>query len=469
MNGVIMKSFNRRDFLKTAAISGIGLTMAPSFAKADEKIKFQRSKPNGKVNIAFIGVGLRGRDHIDNIAKRKDVEITAICDLDKNALEETQKILRDHSRKEAATYTGDEYAFMKLLERDDVDGVIIATPWLWHTRMAVAAMKAGKFPGIEVSAANTIDECWDLVNTSEETGIPCMLLENVCFAREAMAVLKMIREGVWGELVHATCGYRHDLREVKFNDGKQPYGGGVEFGDKGFSEAKWRTKHSLLRNGDIYPTHGIGPVAEWFDINRGNRFVSLTSTATKSIGLHNYIVNHPKGGEDHPNAKLEWKLGDIITSVIKTAKDETLIVTHDTNLPRPYSWGFTMHSEKGVWDGQFEGKRFYLEGKSKPHTWTEGDEYDNLMKSYDHPLWWKEEEEAEGAGHGGIDYFTDKAFVDSVKNMVQPPIDVYDAAAWSAITPLSEASIASNSSPQFFPDFTRGRWMTNKRIFGLTD
>ncbi len=462
-----MKSFNRRDFLKTAALTGASLAMSPSLKFAEPKVRFQRSKPGGKVNISFIGVGLRGRSHVANIAKRDDVTITAICDLDPDAIAKTQKILRDHSRKEADVYTGDDFAFMKLLDRDDVDGVVISTPWLWHTRMAVASMKAGKYPGIEVSAANTLEECWDLVNTSEETGVPCMLLENVCFARESMAVLRMIREGVFGELVHATCGYRHDLRHVKFNNGKEPYGKGVEFGKKGFSEAKWRTEHSLKRNADVYPTHGIGPVAGWFNINRGNRFFSLTATATKSIGLHNYIVNHPKGGKDHPNAKLEWKLGDIITSVIKTTNDESIIVTHDTNLPRPYSWGFTLHAAKGVWNGQFEGRRVYIEGKSEPHTWTEGEEYNKLMKKYDHPSWVAEEKKAKDTGHGGIDYFTAKAFVESVKNMVQPPIDVYDAAAWSAITPLSEASIASNSSPQFFPDFTRGRWLTNKPIFAV--
>lgn len=462
-----MKSFNRRDFLKTATLSGVGLAFAPGLNFSESKVRFQRSKPGGKVNIAFIGVGLRGRNHVNVSAKRNDVEITAICDTDPEAISKTQEILRNHSKKEATVYTGDDYAFLKLLDREDVDGVVISTPWLWHTRMAVASMKAGKYPGLEVSAANTLEECWDLVNTSEETGIPLMLLENVCFAKEAMATLKMVREGVFGELVHATCGYRHDLRQVKFNDGKQPYGGGVEFGDKAISEARWRTEHSLKRNADVYPTHGIGPVANWMNIDRGNRFVSLTSTATKSIGLHNYIVNHPKGGEDHPNAKLKWKLGDIITSVIKTANNESIVLTHDTNLPRPYSWGFTLHGANGVWCGQFEGRRIYIEGKSKSHQWEEGLDYDKYMNKYNHKWWVEEEAKAKDAGHGGIDYFTIKAFVESVKNMAQPPIDVYDAAAWSAITPLSEASIASNSSPQFFPDFTRGRWIKNKPIFGL--
>lgn len=455
-----MGSLNRRDFLKTATIAGAGIAIAPNIISANPKVRFQRSKPNGKLNIAFIGVGGRGRGHLKNVSNYDDVEITAICDVDPEAIPKAQKILRDYSRKEAEVYTGDDYAFMKMLEREDIDGVIIATPWLWHTSMAVAAMRAGKYPGVEVSAANTIEECWDLVNTSEETGVPCMILENVCFAREALAALKMVREGLFGEIVHSTCGYQHDLRGVKFNPG-------VEFGKDAKGEARWRTEHSLKRNGDLYPTHGVGPVATWFDINRGNKFASITSVATKSTSLHNYIVNHPKGGKDHPNAKLEWQLGDIVTSTIKTANGETIIISHDTNLPRPYSWGFTLHGNEGVWGGEYEGRRIYIEGKSPQHQWETGAEYDKYFQKFDHKMWKEEAAKAEGAGHGGIDFFTIKSFLESVRAEVQPPLDVYDAAAWSAITPLSEVSVASNGAPQFFPDFTRGKWMTNKPIFGL--
>ncbi|MCF6222472.1 MAG: Gfo/Idh/MocA family oxidoreductase [Flavobacteriaceae bacterium] len=450
----------RRDFIKKISVAGAGMALAPNIISASEKIQFSRVKPNGKLNIAFIGVGGRGRSHLKNVCQYKDVEITAFCDIDPEAVTKSQKILRDHSRKEAEVYTGDDHAYLKMLERDDIDGVIISSPWLWHTPMAIAAMRAGKYTGIEVSAANTIEECWDLVNTSEETDVPCMILENVCYARESMAVLKMVREGLFGEIVHATCGYKHDLRHIKFDPG-------VEFGKNAKGEARWRTEHSLKRNGDIYPTHGVGPVATWFDINRGNRFVSITSVATKSTGLHQYIINHPQGGEDHPNAKLKWKLGDIVTSTIKTANGETIVISHDTNLPRPYSWGFELHGNKGVWGGEYEGRRIYIEGKSEQHQWEIGKDYDKYFKKFDHKLWKEEEAKAKGAGHGGIDYFTIKQFIESVKNEVQPPIDVYDAAAWSAITPLSEASIASNGSPQFFPDFTRGKWMTNKPIFGL--
>jgi len=455
-----MESLNRRKFIKTAAVAGAGMAIAPNIVSANKNMRFQRVKPNGNINVAFIGVGGRGRSHLKNVAQYKDIDITAICDVDPEAIDKSQKILRDHSRKEAKVYTGDGQAFIKLLEREDIDGVIIATPWLWHTPMAVAAMRAGKYTGVEVSAANTIEECWDLVNTSEETGVPCMILENVCYAREALAALKMVREGLFGEILHATCGYKHDLRGVKFNPG-------VEFGKDAHGEARWRTEHSLKRNGDIYPTHGIGPVATWFDINRGNRFSSITSVATKATGLHKYIVDHPKGGENHPNAKLKWKLGDIVTSTIKTANGETIVISHDTNLPRPYSWGFELHGNKGVWGGEYEGRRIYIEGRSPEHKWETGADYDKYFTKFDHNLWKVEEQKAKNAGHGGIDYFTIKAFVESVRNQVQPPIDVYDAAAWSAITPLSEASIASNGAPQMFPDFTRGKWMTNKPIFGL--
>ncbi len=318
--------------------------------------------------------------------------------------------------------------------------------------MAVDAMKAGKYTGLEVSAANTLEECWDLVNTHEATGSHLMILENVNYRRDVMAVLNMVRQNVFGELVHFRCGYQHDLRFVKLNDGKTPYGKGVEFGEKGISESKWRTQHSVLRNGDVYPTHGVGPIATMCDINRGNRFVSLTSNATKAIGLHNYIVKH--GGEDHPNAKVKFKQGDVITTTIETAKGETIIVTHDCNLPRPYSLGFRVQGANGLWE--VDGNRIYIEGKSDPHRWDAADEW---LKKYDHPLWQKYGEYAAGSGHGGMDFFVLNAFVESAKQNIAPPLDAYDAAAWSAITPLSEASIENNGAPQDFPDFTRGMWV----------
>jgi predicted dehydrogenase len=327
--------------------------------------------------------------------------------------------------------------------------------------MAVACMKSGKYAGVEVSAANTIEECWDMVNAYESTRVPVMILENVCYRRDVMAVLNMVRQGIFGEVEYAHCGYEHDLREVKF----QP---GVEFGEKGVHEARWRTQHSVRQNADLYPTHGLGPIATMMDINRGNRFLSISSSATKSRGLHNYIMDN--GGANHPNASVQFKLGDIITSVITTYNGENIVVMHDTNLPRPYSLSFRIQGTKGLWRGEGggeyddAGQQMYIEGISKPHTWDNAGEW---LKKYDHPLWTKFTQDAEGSGHGGMDFFVDRAFVEIVKRGEEAPLDAYDAAAWSSVTPLSERSIAQGGEVQEFPDFTRGMWINRKPVFAL--
>lgn len=424
---------------------------------------FQKTE---KARIAFIGLGLRGCNHLNNLLQRDDVIIPAICDIDPARIAIAQKMITDKGLPKAMVFKEHEYSYRFLLEQKDIDGVIISTPWLWHTPMAVDAMKAGKYAGIEVSAATTMAECWDLVDTYEETGIPVMILENVCYRRDVMAVLNMVRQGLFGELLHARCGYQHDLREVKFNDGKKPYGGGVEFGEKAISEAAWRTQHSLKRNADLYPTHGLGPVAAMMNINRGNRFTRISSFATKARGLKNYIENHPAGGKDHPNAKLDWKLGDVITSTIETAMGETIIVTHDCNSPRPYSLGFRVQGTKGLTEFDYHTQRIYVEGISEPHSW---EEFDSYLQKYDHPLWQKYGSFAEGSGHGGMDFFVDNAFVEIVKRKAEAPLDAYDAAAWSAVTPLSEMSIAAGGETQDFPDFTRGKWIARKTNFALSD
>ena len=398
---------------------------------------------------------LRGTNHLNNALNRKDINITAVCDIDPNRIEIALGKIKDAGFAKPKVYGNSDYDYRNLLDLKEVDAVIISTPWLWHTKMAVDTMRAGKYTGLEVSAANTLEECWDLVNTHEATGSHLMILENVNYRRDVLAVLNMVKQNVFGELVHFRCGYQHDLRFVKLNDGKTAYGKGVEFGEKGISESAWRTQHSLLRNADVYPTHGAGPIAAMCDVNRGNRFTSLTSNATKSIGLHNYIVNN--GGENHPNAKLKFKQGDVITSTIETANGETIIVTHDCNLPRPYSLGFRVQGANGLWE--VDGNRIYIEGKSEPHQWDVADEW---LQKYDHPLWKKYGDHATGAGHGGMDFFVLNAFVESAKQNIAPPMDAYDAAAWSAITPLSELSIENNGEPQDFPDFTRGMWVKRK-------
>ena len=446
----------RRKFIAKSLVYSSGAAFLPHLAKL-------QSIQQTKVRLGFIGVGLRGRDHLGMALYRDDVEIVAICDIDPNAILQAQKLITDKGRKPAAEYQKGDHDFENLAKRTDIDGVVIATPWEWHVPMALEVMKQGKYAGVEVSATVTLQESWDLVNMFEKTGSHCMILENVCYRRDVMATLNMVRQGMFGSLSHVQCGYQHDLREVKFNNGKQAYGGGVEFGSKGFSEAKWRTQHSIDRNGDLYPTHGLGPVAEILNINRGNQFAYLTSMASPAMGLHQYIED--KGGKDHPNAKVNFKCGDVVQTMIKCHNGETILITHDTNLPRPYSLGFRVQGTKGIWTE--DNKSIYLEGVSpKQHRW---EDFKPYQEKYDHPLWKAHAADAENAGHGGIDYFVLRAFIESIKNQVAPPIDVYDAAAWSAISPLSEESIAKGSAPIQIPDFTRGKWKTNKPIFALNE
>ncbi|WP_420149529.1 Gfo/Idh/MocA family protein [Spirosoma sp.] len=442
---------DRRNFLKSSAVALTASALLPEYSFG------QQAK---KARMAFIGVGLRGREHVKNTLLFPEAEIVAICDIDPKAIEATQALIKKAGRKEAVVYGKNERDYENMVKRDDIDGIVIATPWEWHVPMAVASMKAGKYAGVEVSATVTLQESWDLVNTFEQTGSHCMILENVCYRRDVMAVLNMVRQGLFGELTHLECGYEHDLRNIKFNNG-QGRGTGVEFGEKAFSEARWRTQHSINRNGDLYPTHGLGPVAEMININRGNQFLYLTSMASKGIGLHKYIVDN--GGPNHPNAKVNFKLGDVVQTMIKCANGETILITHDTNLPRPYSLGFRVQGANGLW--MDDGNQIYIEKQSpKPHTWESDEEY---MKKYDHVFWQQSGKDAEGAGHGGMDYFVIRDFIRSVQNRTAPPIDVYDAAAWSAISPLSEQSVAKKSASVEIPDFTKGKWKTRKPVFAL--
>jgi len=445
-----MSPLDRRDFVKTGATAAVGASLVPSPVLA----RRPRTGSADRLRLGFIGVGGRGSWLLGLALSRDDCDVTAVCDIVPEKAQRSADAAREAGRSEPALYTAGEDDWRNLIVRDDVDAVIIATPWLWHTLMAVGAMEAGKAVGVEVPAATTVEDCWDLVRTHERTGMPCMMMENVCYRRDVMAVLRMVREGMFGELVHCHGGYQHDLRAVKFNPG-------AEFGPGSNGEAVWRTDHSIHRNGELYPTHGIGPVANWLDINRGNRFVQLTSTATKARGLHEHIV--AVGGEDHPNADVRFKLGDVVTTVITTANGESVILSHDTNLPRPYSLNFRVQGTRGLW--MVDNRSIYLEGVSpEPHRW---EPFETYQTQYEHPLWQKYAIDAEGGGHGGMDFFVMHAFVESVKRGHPTPLDVYDAAAWSVIGPLSERSIAMGNHPVAFPDFTGGIWATRTPLFAL--
>lgn len=442
--------------MRNTALAASALSMLPSSSL------FSRDQ-QPKARLGFIGVGLRGQNHLDLALRRSDVEVVAICDVQQRMIDASLALIKKAGKRAPLVVNAGPYGYRKLLDNADIDAVIIATPWEWHTVMCLDAMNAKKYVGSEVITGMTIEECWQLVHASERTGMPLMMLENVCYRRDVMAVLNMVRQNIFGEIVHLQGGYQHDLREIKFNDGKQAQGGGVEFGEKGFSEAQWRTQHSVHRNGDLYPTHGIGPVAMMIDINRGNRFTELVSYASKARGLHQYVVEH--GGENHPNAKVEFKLGDVVTTMIKCANGETILLQHDTNLPRPYSLGFRVQGTKGIWMDL--NQSIYIEGQSKKaHAWEDTEAW---FDKYDHPLWKKYGGDAAGAGHGGMDWFVLNAFIESVKRRIPTPQDVYDAVAWSAITPLSETSIRLGGETVDFPDFTQGKWMYRKNNFALDD
>tara|TARA_Y100000994_G_scaffold64613_1_gene52590 strand:+ start:4 stop:1350 length:1347 start_codon:yes stop_codon:yes gene_type:complete len=447
---------NRRSFLKKTAILGLGTMLMPNLAFTNSFL----SQKGQKIRVGLIGVGLRGRSSLNLLLKRDDVIVHSICDIDQIAIDASKALFKKHNKTQPKIFKKHENSYQDLLAQKKIDAVIISTPWRWHFKMAIDAMKAGKYTGMEVGGALNTQECWDLVNTHEETGTHLFVLENVCYRRDVMAVLNMVRKNVFGELIHMECGYQHDLRFVKFNDGKQVYAPGAEFGEKALSEAKWRTQHSVDRNGDLYPTHGFGPVAQMLNINTGNQCDYLTSTATKSRGLHEYIVK--QGGKNHPNADVEFKLGDVITTVIKTLNGETITLKHDTNLPRPYSLGFRVQGTKGIW--MDINNSIFIEDRSPGHDWEPDNQY---MKEYDHPLWTKYEHLAEGAGHGGMDWFIMNSFVESVKNNTPAPLDVYDCATMRVITPLSENSIKNGGSPQKFPDFTRGKWKNRSNKFCL--
>lgn len=456
--------YNRRDFLKQTALAGAGMVLLPS------ALTGATNNDVVKVRIGMIAVGLRGQLHLSEMLKRNDVEVVAMADPDKQMMAMAQKLVKEFGKKAPVEYSNGKYDYKNLLKRDDIDAVIVSSPWEWHLAHGVDAMNAGKIVGMEVCGAIKLQDCWDFVNTSEKTKVPIMPLENVCYRRDIMAVHNMVTKGMFGEILHLQGGYQHDLRGVLFNDGVTPYNSGAEFGEKGYSEARWRTQHYINRNGENYPTHSLGPVGTMIHLNRGNLVTSLSSVASKARGLNRYVAEHPKGGITHPNARIKFKQGDIVTTQLQTANGETIVLTLDTCSPRPYNLGFRVQGTNGLWqdhhEGEFEKGMIHIDKVSEKHIW---DNPKKFMDDYDHPLWKRYENNAANSGHGGMDFFVDNAFIECIKRKTPFPLDVYDLATWYAITPLSEKSIAEGGSLQKIPDFTRGKWQTRKPIFGLTN
>jgi hypothetical protein len=278
---------DRRDFIKAGSLTAaVGILPSGSlFAVGDQ----------APIRLGVIGVGLRGRSHIELGLRRDDVTIVAICDIQEDSLARCREQFKKTNKNLPTEYKGSIDAYKRMLDKEKLDAVIIATPWQFHHTQSIDSMNAGVYVGCEVIAGLSLDEHWDIVNTSEKTGIPYMCLENVAYRRDVMAVLNMVRQGLFGELVHLEGGYQHDLREVLFNDGKKPYGGGVEFGEKGYSEAQWRTQFNIDVDGDLYPTHGLGPVMNWANINHGNRITNVVSFSSKARGLADYVEKKVTG------------------------------------------------------------------------------------------------------------------------------------------------------------------------------
>lgn len=444
-------SFNRRSFLKNSAIAGLGISLANiPFESNSEDFHLEGTAPfprafkkHSKVRMAFIGVGGMGTAHVRNFVKIPNVEVKGICDIVEERAVRAQNICYDAGLGKPELYTNDENDYKRLCQRDDIDLIYIATPWKWHVPMCMEAMENGKHAATEVPAALTIEECWMLVEESEKTGLHCIMMENCNYDKTEMIILNMVKQGLLGELVHAQCGYLHDLRAVKHDMN---------------GEGVWRRHHSMVRNGDLYPTHGLAPIAQCMDINRGNQFDYLVAFASKSRGLHEYAVE--RFGQESDQALEVFTLGDVVTTMIKTMHDETIIVTHDTSLPRPYSRDIFVQGTEGV-VRKYPTPKIFIEGKSPAHRWEELSIYKD---EYYHPLWKKLEKESKGAGHGGMDFLEDYRLIDAMVKGRPPDMDVYDAAAISSITALSEKSINAKGMPQKCPDFTRGMWKTPREL-----
>ncbi len=388
------------------------------------------------VRIACAGLSGRGKGQMSEMLSIPGVVVPAVCDLYEDRAEEAADLVEEKTGVRPAVYLDHK----KMLAEEVPDALLCCSTWITHGRIAVDAMRAGCDVAIEVGGAASMEECWRMVRAGEETGKFCMLLENCCYDRKEMALFRMAREGVFGEIVHCEGGYRHDLRD------EIAYGKEYRHG---------RLKNFIARNGELYPTHQLGPIAKLLRINRGNRFLTVSSVASKARGLHEFILREK--GSDYYLANQSFNQGDIVDTTITCANGETIHLVHDCTLPRPYSRNYSIQGVWGVYRESPFQDAIYLDNVSPRHDW---EPFDPYLEKYEHPLWKSYSEEGIHAnGHGGMDYLVLSAFVDAVQNQTPPPIDVYDTAAWMSITALSEQSVAMGGAPVPVPDFTSGLWV----------
>ena len=409
-----------------------------------------RNKAKRVVKLGLVGLGPRGETLTAALnGLEHEIQIVAICDVKQAMIDKMLGIYKKNGKEAPRTYTD----YRDLIADSEVEGVLVPTSWNSHLAIAAEAMFAGKYAGIEVGGASSIEELWQLVHAAEKTGVSCMMLENCCYGRNELMVMNMVRQGLFGELVYAEGGYEHDISSMGY---------GLERGHE-------RAIHNYNRCCDLYPTHQLGPIAKTFDINRGNRFMSLTSSATKQCGFNLKAVE--KYGHGTKWGDVKFRNGDVVTTVIKCARGENITLTHSVSLPRPYSRHARIQGTLGIWSEDCHG--IYIEGISKKdwpldiagnpylvHYW---DPVDKFYKKYEHPIWRQYLKDGVFGGHGGMDALVLRAFADAIREGKPTPIDVYDVAAWMATTTLSEQSIALGSMPVAYPDFTNGKWMTRGR------
>ncbi len=451
-------SKHRRDFLKLAGLGLAGATL-PNFSQAEpldqvyrlsKRKHIQRFNMSGyaapkisNVRIGIIGLGNRGPGAVNRLSKIEGVEIKALCDLVPEKVDKAKKSL-EGTVHQPEGYSGSVYAWKKMIDRQDLDLVYIATPWDWHVPMAVYAMECGKHAAVEVPAAKTLEECWQLVETSERTRKHCMQLENTCYDFFELMTLNMARDGYFGEIIHTEGAYIHDLLEDNFT--------------KGGYEDMWRLKENL-RDGNLYPTHGLGPVSQVMNINRGDQMDYLTSLSSNDF--HMADKARELAEEDNFYAAYAEKKfrGNMNTTIIKTKNGRSIMIQHDVTSPRPYS---RLHIISGT---KAFARKYPTPKISHGHDWLKEDEMKALEEKYTPEIVRKVGELAKQiGGHGGMDFMMDWRLIDCLRNGLPLDQDVYDAALWSSITPLSEWSVSNRSNSIDIPDFTAGEWKTNKPV-----
>ena len=391
------------------------------------------------VRVGFVGVGGQGTSHWENLLTIPGVELVAVCDIDESHAARAAAMAVKAGKKAPVQFTRGPRDYERMIGESELDLVFNATPWEFHVAICVAAMKNGKHTATEVPAAYTMDGCWELVATAEKTQKHCVMMENCNYDRFELMVLNMVRQGVLGEILHAEGAYNHDLRSVKFSkDG----------------EGLWRRTHATQRNGNFYPTHGLGPIANCLDINRGDRLDYVVSMSGPSRGLQAWQRDHLDAAD--PRRAESYVQGDVNISLVKTLNGKTIVVTHDTNLPRPYSRVQLVQGTKGIVMGYPD--RVYVEEKSeKSHRF---DVAEKWQARYDHPLWRSEKIQKMDIGHGGMDFLEDYRLITCLRAGTPTDMNVYDAAAMSSLCALTEQSNAKRSKALDIPDFTRGKWKT---------